>query len=213
MGLNLSILGIPIKVKNHIEQSIEKYKVQNELKKFQYSKANTIFLKKLCENVLKDFFPEMNSNVIKTLIDNEIRKASKINPYGGIHLKGQEDIILRIPSKIRNYVCCLIYKIISRNKGNSREEILTILNKEILDSDNQDLINALKTLRYIIALSKYFDSLIILLRRIKTLLKNKVKISPTRVILDLDLPFGRKTVERISNNLKNNFPKDFEIVS
>jgi len=211
LGLNLLILKTPIQVKRKIEQIIKKYKVENDIEKFQYSKRNTIFLKKLCEKELKDILPNIDSNVIKTLIDNEIRKALMLNPYGGIHLKQQEDKLLRIPSRIRNYVCSLIYKIISKNKDISTEPTISNLIKQILDSDNQHLIIALKTLRYNVALNEYFNSLVILIRKIKTLLRNQENISPTRIVNELNLPFGRKVVYRVLNGLRNNFPEDFDI--
>jgi hypothetical protein len=134
-----------------------------------------------------------------------------LNPYGGIHLKEQEDKVLRIPSRIRNYVCSLIYKMISKNKDISVEKTLSDLIEQILDSDSQHLIIALKTLRYNIALNKYFNSLVILIKKIKTLLRNQESISPTRIANELNLPFGRKSVSKILDGLRNNFPEDFDI--
>jgi len=211
LGLNLLILGTPIYVKREIEQTIEKFKVQNDIKKFQYSKRNTIFLIKLCKEKLKNILPSKNFTFLKSLIDFEIKKALTLNPYGGIHLKNQEDIILRMPSGIRDFICSLVYNILSKYKGINREETLSILIKEILKSNKNKLINALKTSRFNIALKKYFKSLILLLEKIIANLNNSETISPTRLANDsmLNLPFGRKVIERIINHLKNDFPEGF----
>ncbi|KKN06731.1 hypothetical protein LCGC14_1074330 [marine sediment metagenome] len=83
---------------------------------------------------------------------------------------------------------------------------------EVFNSNHYQLITALKTPRFIIALKKYFFSLISLITVIISHQENKEKISPTKLINDfnLTLPFGRKVIERILKSLKYYFPKDFD---
>ncbi|KKN06732.1 hypothetical protein LCGC14_1074340, partial [marine sediment metagenome] len=75
LGLNLMILGFPIYIRRKIEHAIEKYKVKNSLKKLIYSKRNVIFLKALYEKEFKISSNNKNSKIIKSLIDNEIKKS------------------------------------------------------------------------------------------------------------------------------------------
>ncbi|GAF99710.1 unnamed protein product [marine sediment metagenome] len=181
------------------------------LEKIGYYERKNIFLIKLCKEKLENILPSKNFTFFKSLIDIEIKKALTLNPYGGIHLKNQEDIILRMPSGIRDFICSFVYNILSKYKGINKEETLSILIKEILKSNRYKLINALKTSRFNIALKKYFKSLILLLEKIMADLNNSETISPTRLANNsmLNLPFGRKVIERIINHLKNDFPEVF----
>lgn len=225
LGLKLILFSAPQSIRNSIEIKIEAWKNNNGAKRFTYSLENKEILKIWLEEELflnkdiKNIFGfEFNKIITNEMIEMAIKNAlfdwrsadyrwdSKNNEY-----------VIRFPNKIRNIIIDYIEASLNRKNPPIHEILTKDIKKMIIDKGFIGGINPFHDIKKEVVLTKFYNSLIIVIKEIKRRFSKKdlvKKISSYHLIpyfkeLGIELAFGSNIVRQVCDYVKNKYPQKY----
>lgn len=218
------MFSAPESIRNSIGIKIEEWKKDNKTKRFTYSLENKEILKIWLEKELfynkdiKNIFGfEFNNIISNEMIEMAIKNAlfawrsadyrwdSKNNEY-----------IIRFPNKIRDIIIDFIEASLNRKNPPINEILTKDIKKMIIDKGFIGGINPFHDVKKEVTLTKFYNSLIIIIKEIKRRLeKNLVKkISSYHLIpyfkdLGIELAFGSNIVRQVCDFMKNKYSQKY----
>lgn len=197
LGANILKKVAPVEIKNSVQKEINIFKKNHNKKKFHYSRAHTIELKNWIEEHYDHFlqqFSRKNINLLKcrelyqflnignftldeNLINFLIKMALTDDIYNKIKLHKEIDEVYQIQKDIHHKIIDFVYINLLNSKYQDNNRLILKLIEEVL---KRLPFNILSLMRFRIAIIKYAEDLIILLREIirRSDPKNQEPISP-----------------------------------